>query len=166
MYLTTHLRKNFDYKLQHSGQKQQWKVKLKKATPRAVEALLRTFKVVLVRHEEQVLAECTCPYFAMNKVCEHLWAVIVEADRREALQGENSNEPLQLVKWDFAEKGHHLSPTFAAQLAESPRPDKWKKQLGDLEVPPTQVAQQEAWPATRQIVYVIDVPATSQGDGV
>ncbi|MFN0108174.1 MAG: SNF2-related protein, partial [Blastocatellia bacterium] len=41
-----------------------------------------------------------------------------------------------------------------------------KKQLGDLEVPPTQVAQQEAWPATRQIVYVIDVPATSQGDGV
>lgn len=166
MYLTTHLRKNFDYTLQHRGQKQQWKVKLKKATPYVVEALLRTFKVVLVRHEEQVLAECTCHYFAQNKACEHLWAVIVEADRREALQGENANEAPQLIKWDFAEKGYHLNPTLAAQLAEAPRPDKWKKQLGDLEVAPAQIAQQEAWPATRQIVYVIDVPATAQGDGV
>jgi len=166
MYLTTHLRKNFNYKLQHRGQKQQWKVQLKKATPQAVEALLRSFKVVLVRHEEQVWAECTCPEFARNKVCEHLWAVIIEADRREALQGENGNEPLQLVKWDFNEKGQHLSPALAAQLAATPRPDKWKKQLSELESQAVPTARQEAWPATRQLVYVVDVPATSQGQGL
>ena len=104
MYLTTHLRKNFDYKLQQRGHKQQWKVKLNQATPQAVEASLRSFKVVLVRHEEQILAECTCPEFARNKLCEHLWAVIVEADRREALRGDNGDVALELVKWDFIEK--------------------------------------------------------------
>ncbi len=171
MYLTTHLRKNFDYKLQHRGHKQQWKVRLKKATPQAVEASLRSFKIVLVRHEDQILAECTCEDFARNQVCEHLWAVIIEADRREALHGDNGSGPLELVKWDIAEKGHHLSPALASQLVAAPRPDKWKKQLGELEdqtAPGAQVAhaaRQEAWPATRQLVYAIDVPATAQGQG-
>ncbi|MEO6727139.1 MAG: DEAD/DEAH box helicase [Blastocatellia bacterium] len=166
MYLTTHLRKNFDYKLQHRGQKQQWKVRFNQATPQTVEASLRSLKIVLVRHEEQILAECTCPEFARNKVCEHLWAVIVEADRHEALRGENGDEALELVKWDFIEKGQHLSPALAVQLAAAPRPDKWKKQLGELEIQSAQVSPQDAWPATRQMTYVIDVPATSQGKGV
>ncbi|MEP7342049.1 MAG: DEAD/DEAH box helicase [Acidobacteriota bacterium] len=166
MYLTNNLRKNFNYKLQHRGQKQQWKVRFNKATPQAVEASLRSLKIVLVRHEDQVWAECTCPEFARDKVCEHLWAVIVEADRREALLGENGDGPLELVKWDFIEKGQHLSSTLATQLASAPRPDKWKKQLGELEIQTAPDVRQEAWPATRELVYVIDVPATAQGNGV
>ncbi|HMV81866.1 MAG TPA: SNF2-related protein [Blastocatellia bacterium] len=168
MYLTTHLRKYFDYNLQQRGHRQQWKVRLKTASPQAVEASLRALRIVLVRHDHQILAECTCEEFERNPVCEHLWAVLIEADRRNALQGDNGRAALELVKWDRAETGRHLSPAVATQLIAAPRPDKWKKQLGELDeqgAATTTALRQEAWPATRELVYAIDVPATAQGKG-
>jgi superfamily II DNA or RNA helicase len=169
MYLTTYLRKHFNYTLQRKSYKYQRNAKLETITPNAVAATVRAGRVLqvnLVRNEDQVLAECTCPKFASQGVCEHLWAVIVEAEKRGALRDGSENDPVELVKWDFKEKGRHLSPAVAAELAAKVRPDKWKKQLGELGSPASQIVRREKWPANNQLFYVIDVATTLQGRGI
>src|SRR5262245_34450949 len=160
MYLTNHLRKYFNYTLQNRGYKYQWKAKFDTATRDFVGAVVRStrrFQVNLARHDDQILVECACPVFEASGVCEHLWAVIAQAEQRGALRGDDVGESLELVKWEFDKKGEHLTPEIAAQLAAKPRPDKWKKQIGDLSVQIARPPGRDEWPATRQILYVIDV---------
>jgi superfamily II DNA or RNA helicase len=168
MYLTNHLRKYFDYRLQRLSHKYQYKLRFNTATPYAVEATLRAqrmLQVNLVRNEEQILAECECSKFATQGACEHLWAVIVEAEKRGALQGEGLNVPLELVKWQ-AERGKHLNQAVAKQLAAKAQSNKWRKQLGELNAQSLTSLHKDAWPATRELLYVIDLAATLQGKGV
>jgi len=169
MYLTNHLRKYFNHTLQSRSYKYQRKAKFGAATRDFIGAVVRgtrRFQVNLARHDDQILAECDCPVFESSGVCEHLWAVIAQAEQRGALRGDGVDEPLELVKWEFDKKGEHLSPEIAAQLAAKPRPDKWKKQLGELSVQIARPLGRDEWPATRQILYVIDVASTLQGRGV
>ncbi len=147
MYLTTYLRKHFNFTLQRKSHRYQQNAKLETVTPNAVAATVRAGRVLqvnLVRHEDQLLAECTCPKFASQGVCEHLWAVIVEAEKRGVLRDGGENDPVELVKWDFKEKGRHLSPAVAAELAATVTPDKWKKQLGELGAKPAQSTRRDA----------------------
>ncbi|MEP7342052.1 MAG: DEAD/DEAH box helicase [Acidobacteriota bacterium] len=169
MYLTSYLRKHFTYTIQRGSYKYQRKMQIETITPNAVAATVRAgrlLQVNLVRQADQLLAECTCSKFASKGVCEHLWALIVEAEQRGALRDEGANDPVELVKWDFKEKGRHLGPTVAVELAAIVRPDKWKKQLGELGAKPAQPTRREAWAATNQLLYVIDVATTLQGKGI
>lgn len=169
MYLTNHLRKYFNHTLQSRSYKYQRKAKFDTVTRDYVAAVVRgtrRFQVNLARHDDQILAECACPLFNASGVCEHLWAVIAQAEQRAALRGEGVDEPLELVKWEFDKKGEHLSPEIAAKLTAKPRPDKWKKQLGELSVQIARPQGRDEWPVTRQILYVIDVASTLQGRGV
>src|SRR5262245_36574922 len=165
MYLTNHLRKYFNHALQSRSYKYQRKAKFDMATRDYVGAVVRgtrRFQVNLARHDDQILVECACPGFEASGVCEHLWAVIAVAERRGALRGDGVDESLELVKWESDKKGGHLNPEIAAQLAAKPRPDKWKKQIGELSAQIARPLGRDEWPATRQILYVIDVALTLQ----
>ncbi len=45
----------------------------------------RPYQVQISHDEGRLLAFCECPYFEEYGQCKHLWAAVLEADRRGAL---------------------------------------------------------------------------------
>src|SRR4051794_16541786 len=43
------------------------------------------YNVRLTHDDKRLLVFCSCPYFNENSRCKHLWAAILEADRRGVL---------------------------------------------------------------------------------
>ncbi len=155
----------------------------------------RTYSVTLRRTAQQVIYECSCPYYQQNETCcKHVWATLLAAENTGLLTdweldspsfdaeftGENEPDDFD----DSAESddddgdgddddaprvsgpiNEHLIRT--ASTAPKRTAD-WKRQLDHVRA---QMRSQEPvseviWPAGREIVYVIDVARTLTGGGL
>ncbi|MCU1235401.1 MAG: SNF2-related protein [Candidatus Solibacter sp.] len=117
---------------------------------------------VRLTYNEGVLAiYCECPYFADTGRCKHLWAAVLEADKRGVLGEAQKAASLRLVRDAEAEDRPQNSGASRPSMAQPPRTPPWQEYFADirqsLEV---KRARTGSWPKDFEIVYVIDVVAS------
>lgn len=150
------------------------------------------YDVLLERQGTSVLVSCTCPYFQGNvQTCKHIWATLLAAETKGYLQGDGETDLLDIVEdeealeddddpgqdyydeWqedDVYDEGsdHGVIPFRRASGQDRKNPSRagdWKRQLARLrpEAPSPYSAPPARWPAGREVLYVVDVPATLSG---
>jgi superfamily II DNA or RNA helicase len=130
---------------------------------------------VTIRREGNVFSgSCECPYFEDRfVVCKHIWAAMLEAERRQLLAGDG-DLPRDAVLQAF-DGDDDSDPEFRRRPVRS-RPDAqsqrshpaWERFLDEFSQSLTEAdaARPPARFAAAQIVYVIDRAATLNGAGL
>jgi superfamily II DNA or RNA helicase len=128
---------------------------------------------VTIRREGRVFSgSCECPYFDDRfVVCKHIWAAMLEAERRQLLLG-NGDVPRDAVMAAF--DTDVSDPEFRRQPFRPPDADArrshsaWERFLDEFSRSLTEAdaARPPARFAAAQIVYVIDRAATLNGPGL
>jgi len=128
--------------------------------------------------------------------CKHIWASLLAAESKGYLRGKSNSDPAHLEiyfgenDWDENEKDDWdvdeglgeeeiIRPGYGPRsylsrlqgrnhLQVVPPAPGWKDHLASLRgaLKAQQDAEKGRWPATRQILYFIDVPATLEGKGL
>jgi superfamily II DNA or RNA helicase len=147
------------------------------------------YEVILERNRRSIKAWCSCPYCEDRYMpCKHIWATLLAADARGGLRGPNGDAPTHL-KLDEGLAGSNYEEDADndyprdwggegpyASFRSPPRPTRrngreavsrrvgWKEHLHDLR---TRMERDKApgfavraWPAGRQLVYLVDVAGT------
>jgi superfamily II DNA or RNA helicase len=146
-------------------------------TPWAADAIVRGTRpyVVEIHRDERgaLTAACDCPYFHDRFViCKHIWAALLEAERRGYLLGDgdlSDAATISPVDRPDASDPEYAPRAEAARRAgreKAKRPRPWEQFLEEFS---RNLAEAEARPAAArfadaQIVYVIDRAATIAGD--
>jgi SWIM zinc finger len=130
----------------------------------------RDYRVDLRRESgtDRFTASCECPYYTDRAdICKHIWAALLEADRRGLLNGDGailptaSLEPEYRPTTDLPVAAHVPD---SRRLAKSPQ---WEQFLSELQQDAR--AAERTHPAPRfsngEIVYSIDVRGTLNGYG-
>lgn len=137
-----------------------------------------------------LIGACNCPYAEGGEACKHIWATLSVAEKQGHLRAANKlsrltfalNAPDDFGVDDFetdvtretmASRQTFSQPSRAAkginaatgvQPAPIAKPPQWKKVFTELrQRVPLEARSREAnkpWPASRQILYVIDIQAS------
>ena len=123
------------------------------------------YPVRLIHQDGRLLVYCACAYFGDFGRCKHLWAAILEADRRgvlgEATRGgalrlcrdADPDEAVELARWQ-------VDPP---QLPQPPPPQTppWQEYLTDIRQSlDAKKLKAPAWPRELEILYVVDPNAS------
>ncbi len=131
----------------------------------------RDYRVDLLRESgtDRFTASCECPYYTdRSEICKHIWAALLEADRRGLLAGDGTILPGATLEPEYRVAPDQLTAltTAPATAARSAKP-AWERFLTELQQ--DVAAEERARPAPRfsngEIVYSIDVRDTLNGFG-
>jgi hypothetical protein len=153
------------------------------------------YEVDVYREKDTVYVSCTCPYFeGERETCKHIWATLLAAERQGYLKGKSDPVHLEIYvedkDWDengdddwnddeerededIIRSGYeprsyppHLQGRPHLQLV--PPSPGWKDRLASLRGALQVHLEEEKnrWPATRRILYFVDVPTTLEGKGL
>ncbi|HUI43539.1 MAG TPA: SNF2-related protein [Terriglobia bacterium] len=178
--LSNRLSSSFDAPRRQRGQGYFWqgRVRIRHGSSFKVEANVRgslTYEVSLDFEDGVPIGQCDCPYFDSGGPCKHLWATILAAEERGYLTEAASARKLILdcdggdPYDEFDEPDEEdLSPVPPSHFPLRPRGVKlpaWRQQLAGFFGSGAQAeSTTAAWPAKRQIHYVVDT-ATSVAAG-
>src|ERR1035437_800646 len=118
---------------------------------------------IRMTHEEGRLSVyCACPYFADFGRCKHLWAAVLEADRRGVLGEAAQAGALRLCRDPDPDDERELARwEVPVPHPPPPQPAPWQEYLTDirqsLEV---KKLRAPAWPREHEILYVVDPSAS------
>jgi hypothetical protein len=149
------------------------------------------YQVRLALSQSVLRVCCSCPYFEDNfATCKHIWATLLAVDAhggfRAAAGKLRLEEDDSLVDsgepdgeagadgwhdgvngWQGDDRRPYALPSPQPQRpAKAARAPGWKKQLAALASDPAPafgMPRPEAWPAGREILYILDAPATLAG---
>jgi hypothetical protein len=145
-------------------------VRVSEASPRHLNALVlggSPYQVEISHDDGRLLVFCECPYFTEYGQCKHLWAALLEADRRGALADALNSKYLTLDDGsDLDDEDEDDDPFFSLRTPRIQRPPprpqipEWQEHLTAVrqefeKKPPT-----AAWPRDFEILYAIDVAAS------
>jgi len=150
-------------------------VRVTSITPTTLNAKVRgsqLYDVSLIVSDEVIEATCTCPYFVSSSdPCKHIWATLLAAEKssifntsqvryvENAAEDDDDYDPDEWVDGnDDIDEIPHGKPNLQAK---STRKTSWQKALSTLKTVNAPYVPQ-GWPAGRQILYVIDLPACIQ----
>jgi SNF2-related domain/Helicase conserved C-terminal domain/SWIM zinc finger len=124
----------------------------------------RQYEVCLqYTHSGYLTVSCECPYFQDSGACKHLWAAVLEADRRGALSATRDYRYLKLEELDFP-----TSPDEPFQLTAArpkPQPRAWETDLNEIQRSLDAVEPPAAgWQHDFELLYVFDL-AYSRSSG-
>ena len=113
---------------------------------------------------------CDCPYYDEVGGCKHIWATILAADAQNYFTAITRLNPQRHLVRRIAPRGgrrgfdqphyyarpapHSPSSSRSSQVA----PPAWQQRLNEI-VPAGSLAS-TAWPAQRELLYIVDVPAS------
>ncbi len=176
MNLLKRLTGDFSAAVRNRGKSYFWqgRVRIQNGSNSQVEARVRgsrTYEVSLDWKNGVLSAWCDCPYFDSDGPCKHLWATILAADARGYLSPAASATGLILDCGgydlddefeDEDQEGSRLLPRRPVPVPKAAsRPPAWKKQITGITELRSQAARPAgAWSAKREVVYVVDVPAS------
>src|SRR5438874_2058165 len=134
----------------------------------------RDYHVTIRRETEAFSGSCECPYFEDRfVVCKHIWAAMLEAERRKLLLGEGDvPRDAVLEASDVVEASDpefRTRPFRERAAAEGARSHPaWERFLDEFSRSLTEAdaARPPARFAAAQLVYVIDRAATLNGAGL
>ncbi|MSO23309.1 MAG: hypothetical protein EXQ58_08670 [Acidobacteria bacterium] len=133
-----------------------------------------------------MFADCDCPDSEGGEACKHIWATLVAAEKQGYLgaagglsrvsfalnvlddHDRDSMEETAGAPQVFKQTVHTTQSRGAATGAKPKlvvKPPQWKKVFSRLRqhTPAQTGASQEPWPATRQILYIIDIQSSTTG---
>ena len=118
------------------------------------------YPVRITHHEGVLSVYCACDLFAGSGRCKHLWAAILEADKRGVLGEALHGGALRLVR--DAEAVEIAQPRGSSlrrlQIPQAPATPPWHEYLADIRLSlENKKLKSTAWPRDFEIVYVIDV---------
>ena len=132
----------------------------------------RDYRVELRRESgtDRFTASCECPYFLdRGEVCKHIWAALLEAERRGLLAGDGTILPDATLEPEYGpaiDEPLTNRPAQSGAVRTAPRP-AWERFLNELQR--DVVAAERARPAPRfsngELMYSIDVRDTLNGFG-
>lgn len=193
MALTTHLARYVDKKIQARGVSyyRYGGVQIVHGNKEEMEAIVlgtSIYEVALYRQRDTIHVSCTCPYFeGEGDTCKHIWASLLAAESKGYLRGKSNSDPLlletyfegNLMKEDEWEEEKVIHPAYQPKPSFTEKPESshlhllpkkpdWKSPLHILgEAFQRQLYEEKSrWPAIRQILYFVDVPATLEGKGL
>lgn len=155
-------------------------VTIDRATPTAVAATVEgteDYEVDLLLEGRIVFASCSCPYTAEHgAVCKHIWATVIAADASTFARSAAAKGSLRLEldesRGDYEDDDYDDDPYplrgLTTHIASRPQPKPKKENWADLlaavsrEAQPGVGSQPLARSADRQLVFVIDGPASEQ----
>jgi hypothetical protein len=104
---------------------------------------------------------CECPYFEEYGYCKHLWAALLEADRRGALTEALASKYLTLDDGSGTDEGHGFVRPFELRPSSPVHVPAWEEQLTAIRRELDQrKSKPAAWPREFEILYVIDLAAS------
>src|SRR5947209_5099285 len=125
----------------------------------------RVYEVCLqYKHAGTLTVSCQCPYFDDRGACKHLWAAVLEADRRGALSAAAHERYLNVMEVDpddDAERPFVLSAPKAKNL-----PPAWEADLTVIQrsLETYQPTPSPNWPHEFELLYVFNL-ASSRSSG-
>jgi hypothetical protein len=136
------------------------------------------YAVDLEREQKALIFSCECPYFEDNfTVCKHVWATLLELEKQGHLRKWESGFPIELIPtssedgldgtdfddFDFEDEHEFYSerdstqkPRSMAEHAAAESPHIWQQLLNRMKIPPDAYTTPPAWPAGREILYVLE----------
>jgi superfamily II DNA or RNA helicase len=184
------LARQFDRAIQQRGAEyfRAGRVRIGRTSDTSVEATVRgttAYHVLLLREEDALRVTCTCPYFDSD-LCKHVWAAILAADQRLLLQStelgplrhvlhsmlddeaENWEDEIESEGADEVDVSDFHLPFAAPTSSRSgkSKPPHWRAQLARLAQSLTDAYSPEPWPATRELLYMIDAAELQRGSSV
>ncbi|MCI0704258.1 MAG: DEAD/DEAH box helicase [Planctomycetia bacterium] len=133
-----------------------------------------TYEVDLNLEGRVVYACCTCPYVADNGVvCKHIWATILAAENRGFANRATGSLRLVVDEYDDLDDEYDeydeydrapYAPPSRPPARAAQRVNDWKNQLAALsrEIAPAGPTFPHRRSAERQLLFVVDVPASEQ----
>ena len=165
-------------------------VYIQQATYQSLEARVRgseSYNVTLEIRRKNLLVSCSCPYFDED-YCKHIWATMLAADAKGYLL--EAGRSVQFLDTDVSpyseddEEEDSLDPKKAIadilnrQVSKNSTPHNtpapvappaiWKKQIEQVNASMSQrqTYAYDVWPQGREVLYVIDIPATLNTQGL
>jgi superfamily II DNA or RNA helicase len=142
-------------------------------TAHAVVRGTRDYRVDLLRESgtDSFTASCECPYYAdRGEICKHIWAALLEADRRGLLAGEGGDVlPGAVLEPEYRPVAESSRQSAALLIpgAKAGKPPAWERFLSELQQ--DVAAAERALPAPRfssgELAYAINVRDTLAGRG-
>jgi superfamily II DNA or RNA helicase len=147
-------------------------VRIKRGNATGVEAGVRgsrVYDVEIAWDGRRLTLFCDCPYYEDVGACKHIWATILAADAQNYFTAVTRLNPRD-VSFDEShdEDGPDEDPPYYSHLARqtpifTPQPQiappAWRQRLNEI-VPAGSLAT-TAWPAQRELLYLVDVPASN-----
>jgi superfamily II DNA or RNA helicase len=180
MTLAAKLAFQFDKKVQIRGQDlyYQQAVKVIEASPTQFVVEVRgsrLYEVDLAYEEGALIIGCDCPYYADQGPCKHIWAAILEADRRGSLAEARNSKYLQLEddlddEEDFDGLDGSIgliNPMRPALPPPPPQPPLWQERLTSVQRM-VEGARTTATAAPRdaEIFYVVGIGASKYSGAI
>ena len=125
----------------------------------------RVYHVELYLNDSDLVVSCTCPFYQDAGPCKHIFAVVLEADRRALLTDALAVKSLNLLGLDPDDE-----PDDGAPYLPPPPPPPAPRWEDDLRLIQTAVSQKRAararFPRDFEILYVIDLMASKASAGL
>ncbi len=175
MPLASRLAFQFDKHVQvrGTGLFQSRAVRISEQSPRHLNALVlggNPYQVEISHDDGRLLVFCECPYFTEYGQCKHLWAAILEADRRGALADALNSKYLMLDDGsDSDDEDDPFSPYQFPRIPRPPPPPKvpeWQEHLTAVQQELAKKPPAAAWPREFEILYTIDVAASKSTSAI
>jgi hypothetical protein len=178
MTLAAKLAFQFEKKIQVRGEDlhAQRAVRVIEATPREFIAEVtgtRLYDVELKYADNSLTVGCTCPYFIDHGLCKHIWATILEADRRGSLAEAQAStslsveDDLDFEKLDDRDGDEFENSIDSVQIWKHgaalppPQPPLWEERLTAVQRS-IEGSQAAVAPVAREseILYVVNLSAS------
>src|SRR5271157_2614605 len=184
MTLAAKLAFEFDKRVQFKGLglSRGGAIRIQRAGPDHLFALVtgsQEYTVNLAFSDGRLEVSCDCPYFAEWGPCKHLWAAVLEADRRGSLAKARDAKYLKVVETDLEEGGEDddpfeeeeippyqfLKPRY--QVPPPPQLPAWEEHLSAIRRGLQQHRPRVVdWPKGFEIWYAIDVSASKAAGAI
>ena len=132
----------------------------------------RWYDTELKLNDENLWTSCSCPYFDEHGPCKHLWAVLLEADRKTLLADALAVPHLTLTEengdldegdpsdWD-------LSHVFKPLQAPPSLVSRWQDDLKFIQASVSQKRQSRArFSSEFEVIYVVDLAGSNASNAV
>lgn len=144
------------------------RVSVREASPylqRAMVTGTELYDVELELEDQTLVVDCSCPYFEDRGACKHIWACILEADRRGSLAEARKLRWLDLDDTFGVFGGDELRPDWAP-APRRPQIPAWQETLE--QVKRAQFYQRDEPAPSREgleILYELDADSSVRTDG-
>ena len=173
-FSSTTRKRGQDYYRQH-------RVKIQRGCDSEVAASVRgsrAYYVELNWRGDTLSVCCDCPYYVDNGIpCKHLWATTLAAEAQgylspaaaavdPVLECEFDDEEWDLDDGGPESPGMPPRPLAAGFKVPAPQPPVWRRQVSEILNSRKITGATDAWPAQREILYVVDVPSSLARGGL
>jgi len=119
------------------------------------------YPVRLTYEGNRLVVSCGCLYFRDYGRCKHLWAAILEADRKGVLTNALQANSLRISREQAAVE-KPVDPLYATTIRNiaKPRVPAWQEYLADIRGSLDAKQTKSAWPRDMEILYIIDPSAS------